>query len=98
MLYYVYILTNKLDTLYIGITNNLKLRLWQHKIGIVDGFTYKYKINKLIYFEEYEDVLEAIKREKQLKGWNRNKKIESVNLKNPHFEDFGKKYLLTQTS
>jgi len=66
--YYIYILTNKSFTLYIGLTNNLKLRLWQHTQGKVNGFTKQYKIHKLIYFEEYQGIVETISREKQLKG------------------------------
>ncbi len=73
--YFVYILTNNLKTvLYIGVTNDLERRLWEHKNGEVDGFTKKYNVKYLMYFEETGDVESAIRREKQLKGWSRAKK------------------------
>ncbi|MCX6824016.1 MAG: GIY-YIG nuclease family protein [candidate division SR1 bacterium] len=73
--YYVYILTTKLNKLlYIGVTNNLSRRLYEHKNKLVDGFTKKYNINKLVYYEECSDIKDAIVREKQLKGWTRIKK------------------------
>ena len=65
--YFVYITTNKSGTLYIGVTSNLKKRIWEHKNKIVDGFTKKYNIDKLIYYEQTENVTSAIEREKQLK-------------------------------
>lgn len=85
--YYVYILTNHSGTLYIGITSNLQRRLWEHRQKVADGFTKKYNINKLIYFEEYQDSLTAIEREKQLKRWNRSKKEWLISMKNPRFEE-----------
>jgi putative endonuclease len=70
--YYVYIVTNKNDSiLYIGVTNDVKNRVWEHKIGLNDGFTKKYKCNKLVYYEEYQWIEEAIAREKQLKAGSR---------------------------
>ena len=73
--YYVYIMTNKSKTLYIGVCNDLKRRVYEHKNKLVPGFTEKYNITKLVYFEETSDVEAAIKREKQLKGWIRKKKF-----------------------
>lgn len=73
--------------LYIGVTNNLERRLYEHKNKLVEGYTQKYNLNKLIYFEEYQSIEEAIAREKELKGWVRRKKIELIKSKNPHFED-----------
>lgn len=71
-MYYVYILTNKYNTtLYTGVTNNLERRILEHKYGIVEGFSKKYQLNKLIYFEEYQNTIDAISREKQLKRWHR---------------------------
>lgn len=91
--YYVYILTNKINTVfYIGITDNLSRRLYEHKNELVDGFTKKYKLKKLIYFEEYQDVNEAIKREKQLKNWHRSWKINLIKEKNPNFIDLSEKF------
>lgn len=81
--YYVYIMTNKYNTvLYTGVTNDLVRRVYEHKNKLIDGFTAKYNITKLIYYEIAQDVNEAIRREKQIKGWSRDKKkalIESLN-------------------
>lgn len=73
--------------LYTGITNNLLKRAYQHKNKLASGFTAKYNINKLVYFEVYEDILEAIKREKQLKGESRKKKMDIILKTNPEFID-----------
>jgi putative endonuclease len=85
--YYVYILTNKTrSTLYIGVTNNLERRLHEHRNGI-GGFTSKYKLGKLVYFEHTNGVDGAIMREKQLKGWLRKKKYALVSETNPDWRD-----------
>lgn len=84
-MYHVYILTNKSNTLYIGVTSNLVRRLNEHKQKYVEGFTKRYNINKLLYIEEYSDPKEAIAREKQLKGWSRKKKVELIKTLNPKF-------------
>ena len=76
--YYVYIMTNKSRTLYTGVTNDLERRVFEHKHHLVEGFTKKYNITKLVYFEETNDVREAISREKQIKGWLRKKKIALI--------------------
>ena len=85
--YYVYIMTNKSKTLYIGITNDLSLRVFNHKQKLVKGFTKKYNINKLVYYEITTDVNAAIEREKQLKRWRREKKIELIEGFNPEWRD-----------
>jgi putative endonuclease len=86
--YFVYILASKKNgTLYIGITNDLVERVWQHKNKIADGFTKDYNVDKLVYFEETPDVLGAITREKQLKKWNRVWKIRIIEEKNPDWKD-----------
>lgn len=85
--YYVYILTNKSYTLYIGMTSNVIKRIYEHKNKLVKGFTEKYNINKLIYYEELNSPLEAITREKQLKNWSRTKKMRLIKTKNPNFEE-----------
>ena len=80
--YYVYILSSKTRVLYIGVTNDLEKRLWQHKQHLIPGFTKRYNIDQLVYFEHTQGIEGAIEREKQLKGWLRAKKvalIESVN-------------------
>jgi len=85
--YYVYILTNKSNTLYIGVTNDLIRRLYEHKNKLVAGFTKKYNIDRLIYYEVFDDPEAAISREKELKGWTREKKIDLIKKVNPNFEE-----------
>ena len=88
MNYFVYILASKRNgTLYIGVTNNLIKRIYEHKQKQVEGFTKKYNINKLIYFEEYNSPEEAIAREKRLKKWNRSWKLKLIEEKNPQWND-----------
>ena len=96
--YYIYILTNKSNTLYIGLTNNLRKRLWEHKNKLVEGFSKKYNLDTLIYFEEHQNISQAIVREKQIKGWLRKKKIKLIKTINPNFEDLGVKFNFSQTS
>lgn len=86
--YYVYIITNKLNSvLYIGITSNLVKRIWEHKNKVVDRFSNKYNLNKLVYYEICNDIEQAIKREKQLKNWHRAWKDNLIKEKNPEFLD-----------
>ena len=85
--YYVYIMTNNSRTLYTGVTNNLERRVYEHKKGSVRGFTKKYNIDKLVYYDSCPDVNEAIKREKQIKGWLRRKKIDLIESVNPEWKD-----------
>lgn len=88
MSFYVYILTNKSNTLYIGATDNLKRRLTEHKRKKKAlGFTAKYNINKLIYFTEFSSLVEAKQIESKIKGWTRKKKMELIKKLNPTFED-----------
>ena len=88
MSYYVYILTNARNTvLYIGVTNNLERRVYEHKKKLAEGFTRKYNLDRLVYFEETSDVTAAIEREKQLKGWLRRRKAELVETMNPEWRD-----------
>ena len=85
---YIYFLTNKNNSvIYIGVTNDIKRRILEHKSGINDSFTKRYNVDKLIYLEEYSDPDQAIKREKQLKGWKRDKKIALINQFNPEWKD-----------
>ena len=87
-IYYVYILTNKYRTVfYIGVTNNLVKRIEAHKEGVGSAFTQKYNVKSLIYFEEFISVSQAISREKQLKNWKREWKINLIKSKNPNLED-----------
>ena len=86
--YYVYIMTNKNNrVLYIGMTNNMARRMAEHKNGVTDGFTRRYNIHKLIYFEEYAHPQEAIKREKSIKNFSREKKMNLIKQRNPSFEE-----------
>lgn len=85
---YIYIMTNKVNTVfYTGVTDDLVKRAYQHKYKLTGGFTAKYNINKLVYYEVYEDITEAIKREKQIKGGSRKKKIALIIKNNPDFKD-----------
>ena len=94
-MYYVYILTNKTDkVMYIGVTNDLRRRLYEHKNELIDGFTKKYHVHKLVYSEIYKEAKEAISREKQLKGLLRVKKNELVKTINPNFEDLSEKIFM----
>ena len=93
-MYYVYILTNKNNAvMYIGVTNDLRRRLYEHKSEQVEGFTRKYHVHKLVYFEKYSDVDDAIAREKQLKKWVRSKKNLLVKTQNPNWDDFGEYFI-----
>lgn len=86
--FYVYILGNWTgDVLYIGMTNNLERRVYEHKQKLASGFTQKYNIDKLLYYEVYEQAPDAIQREKQLKNWRREKKILLIEKSNPNWTD-----------
>jgi putative endonuclease len=86
--YYVYILTNSRNTvLYIGVTNDLARRISEHKLKLIKGFTSKYNVDKLVYYETFSDPNQAIHREKELKGWLRSKKISLINSINLGFKD-----------
>lgn len=86
--YYVYIMANKINTvLYTGVTSDLKKRIWEHKEKVIDGFTKKYNINKLIFFEMHNDPENAILREKQIKAGSRTKKVELIIGINPEWKD-----------
>ena len=85
--YYVYLLSNEARTLYIGVTNNLERRISEHKSKLIKGFTKKYNLTKLVYYETTTDIRDAIYREKQLKGWLRSKKISLIEKENPGWDD-----------
>lgn len=88
MQYYVYILTNwNNKVLYIGVTNNLQRRVYEHKNKLIEGFTSKYNVNKLVYYECFSEIYLAITREKQLKKYLRKKKEELINFSNPTWKD-----------
>ena len=92
--YYVYILTNKSNNvLYIGVTNNLERRMFEHKNKLIEGFSKKYNLTKLIYFEMSENAESAIRREKQLKNWHREWKINLINQFNPEWKNLSENVL-----
>jgi len=85
--YWIYILTNKSNTLYIGITNDLKRRISEHRKKLIKGFTSRYNLNKLIFYETFNNPKDAIAIEKKIKSWTRKKKIELIKKINPDFRD-----------
>jgi|SRR3989344_3445941 len=86
--FYVYILTNvSNNVLYTGVTNNLRRRIYEHKNKLIPGFTSKYNLNKLVYFESFNSINDAIENEKRIKGWLRSKKISLVDNFNPNWND-----------
>jgi putative endonuclease len=88
--YYVYILASRSRALYTGVTNDIHTRTWQHKDGRGSAFTSKYNITRLVHYEEFSDIEEAILREKSIKGWVRNRKLQLISETNPTWEDLSK--------
>jgi len=91
-MYFVYIMTNRSKTLYVGVTGNLMSRVRRHKEGTGSAFTAKYKLDRLVYFERFQDVHNAIEREKQIKGWLRIKKIALIVSVNPSWKDLSEEW------
>jgi putative endonuclease len=85
-------MTNKSKTLYAGVTNNLLRRIYEHKNKLADGFTKKYNINRLVYYESFTDSSDAIRREKQVKGWLRIKKVKLIETQNPEWKDLAEEW------
>jgi putative endonuclease len=85
--YYVYIVANDFGSIYVGVTNELERRILEHQSKLIPGFTQKYNLTRLVYFEECGEVVDAIAREKQLKGWRRSKKVALIEALNPTWED-----------
>jgi putative endonuclease len=98
--YYAYIVASRSRTLYVGVTGNLSLRVFQHKEKTYEGFSATYNCNRLVWFDRFGDVSHAIDREKQLKGWSRIKKIRLIEMANPTWEDLSEGWYphLTSTS
>ncbi len=90
--YYVYIMSSHSRVLYIGVTNSLRRRSFEHQQGLIDGFSKKYRTKYLVYFEDYSDIDVALTREKQLKKWSRKKKIVLIKQLNPDWDDLSKKF------
>lgn len=88
--YYVYIMASKSGTLYTGMTNDLEKQVYEHKHKLLSGFTKKYDVTRLVYFEDTSEVNSAIDREKQIKAWRRSKKVELIKSLNPKWEDLSK--------
>jgi len=90
--YFTYIVCSRSGTLYIGMTNSIYRRALEHKRGEIEGFASKYQCTRLVYYESFDDVLKAIRREKQLKGWTRAKKIALIESRNPRWQDLAEKW------
>ena len=88
--YYVYIMCSNSGTLYIGVTNNIERRVYEHKQKLIPGFTAKYDVNRLVHVETFASIHDAIQREKELKKWRRSKKIALIEETNPKWEDLSK--------
>ena len=88
--YFVYILASRSRVLYVGVTNDLRRRVWEHRNGVVEGFTKRYHVHRLVWFESGNYVVSAIEREKQIKGWRREKKVALIEELNPTWEDLAK--------
>jgi putative endonuclease len=96
--YCTYILGSLSGTLYIGMTGNLRKRIFQHKFHMIEGFTDNYEVERLLYCELFGDVHRAIAREKQLKGWRRSKKVALIESQNPHWRDLAREWYPWMTS
>ena len=94
--YYVYIMAGEFRTLYMGVTNHLERRVLEHKRKVVPGFTSKYNLNRLVYFETSNDIRAAIQREKQIKGWLRVKKVALIVARNPTWRDLSQDWFGSQ--
>jgi len=96
--YWIYVLASRPHgTLYIGVTQSLERRVWQHRIGAIEGFTKRYGIKRLVYFEEFRDIGNAIVRETQLKGWLRRKKVSLIEKDNPMWNDLAAEWFRIPT-
>ena len=85
--YWVYIMSGRMRTLYVGVTNDIERRVYEHKNKSIPGFTSEYRLDRLVYFEEHADIRDAIDREKQIKGWRREKKVTLLESLNPKWRD-----------
>jgi len=91
--YFVYILSSRSRVLYVGVTSNLRKRILEHCEGSVEGFTQQYRVHRLVYWEAFGNVGAAIAREKQIKGWRREKKIALIEIRNPAWVDLAEEQL-----
>ncbi|HTA56869.1 MAG TPA: GIY-YIG nuclease family protein [Candidatus Baltobacteraceae bacterium] len=90
--YFVYFMSNESKMLYVGVSNDLMKRVFQHKSKRIPGFTQKYNLYKLVYFEQFGDIRAAIAREKEIKGWLRSKKVALIVTENPHWKDLAESW------
>ncbi len=90
--YWVYIMASRSRVLYIGVTNDVQRRVREHKEGLIPGFTQKYRVRRLVYFEEFDYIHDAITREKQLKGWVRDRKLTLIESRNPTWQDLAQNW------
>ena len=88
--YFVYIMSSKSGVLYIGSTNDLDRRIWEHKHGFYDGFTKKYRVTRLVYLEEFRNPMDMVRRERELKGWTRRRKLALIHAENPEMADYAR--------
>ena len=95
--YFVYIMSNPSRTLYTGLTNSIRRRVREHKLKLTPGFATKYNITRLVYFETFEDVRNAIEREKQIKAWTRAKRVALIESRNPKWDDLSREWDQPQT-
>ncbi len=91
--YFVYILASRGGVLYTGMTNDLERRVFEHKNGTLPGFTKRYNVNRLVHFEEFDQVYDAIAREKQIKAWTRKKRLDLVRSGNPKWQDLSEQWV-----
>ena len=91
MSYYIYIMSSKSGVLYIGATNDLDRRTFEHKQGLIEGFTKRYRVTRLVYFEQYDRPEEMVARERQLKRWTRSRKLELIHSQNPEMADYARR-------
>ena len=96
--YWVYILASRSRVLYTGVTNDLARRAREHKQGLIPGFTQTYRVTRLVYFEQFADIRDAITREKQIKGWVRARKLELIEARNPTWTDLAERWFHQPTS
>jgi len=92
--YHVYLVASKSRVLYIGMTKNLERRIFEHKNDVIEGFSRQYRCHRLVYYESFDDVTKAINREKQLKRWNRGKKVWLIERENPTWEDLAAEWFV----
>ena len=92
-IYYVYVMASRSRVLYVGVTNDLARRVYEHKQSLTPGFTSRYHITRLVYFEEFTDIRDAIAREKEVKGWVRARKIRLIEERNPTWEDLSHRWV-----